>query len=141
MWNCFVQQIVLVLAVVISVAYAAEVTKGDLAVAESKGKKHHVVLVYDDNYGSSYGSSGSSYGGGGSSYGGSSYGSSYDSYDDGYEVKVKAKGKGKGKGKGKSKGLRTTYGYDGPSYSPISYGGSSYGGSSYGGGNLIFRLS
>jgi hypothetical protein len=124
----------LVLAVVISVAYAAEVTKGDLAVAESKGKKQHVVLVYDDDYGSSYGSSGSSYGGGGSSYG-----SSYDSYDDGYEVKVKAKGKGKGKGK--SKGLRTTYGYDGPSYSPISYGGSSYGGSSYGGGNLIFRLS
>lgn len=124
----------MVLAVVISVAYAAEVTKGDLAVAESKGKKQHVVLVYDDDYGSSYGSSGSSYGGGGSSYGGSSYGSSYDSYDDGYEVKVKAKGKGKGKGK--SKGLRTTYGYDGPSYSPISYGGSSYGG-----GNLIFRLS
>ena len=108
----------MLLVVVISVAVAnAQEAKEDLTLSETKAK-HHVVFVYD---GSSYGSSG--YGKGESSYG-SSYGSSYDtSYDDGYEVKVK----GKGKGKGKSKGLRTTYGYDGPSYSPISYGSSSYG--------------
>ena len=126
----------MLLVVVISVGYAQEVAKDDLALAETKGKKHHVVLVYDGDYRSSYGSSGSSYGGssyGVSSYGGSSYGGS--SYDDGYEVKVK----GKGKGKGKSKGLRTTYGYDGPSYSPISYG-NSYGGSSYGGDGMSFFL-
>ncbi len=121
----------MLLVVVILVAVAnAQDAKEDLTLSETKAK-HHVVFVYD---GSSYGSS--SYGKGESSYGssygkgGSSYGSSYDtSYDDGYEVKVK----GKGKGKGKSKGLRTTYGYDGPGYSPISYGSSSYGSSGYGG--------
>ena len=111
----------LVVVILVAVANAQE-TKEDLTFSETKAK-HHVVFVYDgSSYGSSYGKGESSYV---SSYGkgGSGYGSSYDtSYDDGYEVKVK------GKGKGNSKGLRTTYGYDGPSYSPISYGSSSYGG-------------